>query len=51
LCTAVTLSSGEATCSTSTLTKGKHTIKATYTPGTGFKTSSGTVAQTVNAAN
>ena len=51
LCTAVTLSSGEAACSTSTLTKGKHTIKATYTPGTGFKTSSGTVVQTVNAAN
>ena len=49
VCTAVSLnSSGVAQCTTSTLAEGKHTIKAVYSGNSGFKTSSGTVSQTVN---
>ena len=43
--------SGVATITTSTLTSGSHTITASYGGATNFGTSSGTVNQTVGAAN
>lgn len=52
LCNAVALSGSPATatCSTSSLTVGSHTITATYSGDTNYGQSSGTVAQTVNKA-
>jgi hypothetical protein len=43
-------SSGVAICSTAALTKGSHTIVATYANDTNFGGSSNTLTQTVNAA-
>jgi hypothetical protein len=43
--------SGVATYSTSTLTVGKHTMKAVYGATTDFKTSDKTLVQTVTAAS
>jgi hypothetical protein len=48
LCTE-TLSSGVATCSSSSLTVGKHTIKAYYGGGAAYDTSSASLTQTVKA--
>lgn len=45
---AATLSAGVAQYTTSTLAKGAHTITATYNGSSAFKTSSGTLTQTVN---
>jgi hypothetical protein len=44
----VTLSGGVAKFTTSTLTSGKHTIKATYNGSTNFTASSASLTQTVN---
>ena len=44
----VTLSGGKAKCTTSKLTSGVHSIKATYNGSTDFTGSSGSLTQTVN---
>src|SRR5207245_713366 len=46
----VTLSSGQASYSTSTLSVGDHTIKAGYSTSGGFAASSSTLAQTITEA-
>jgi hypothetical protein len=52
LCSSVSVASGVYTCSTSSLVAGTHTITATFTPSnTDFKSSYGTVTQTVTAAS
>jgi hypothetical protein len=47
----VPVSSGSAALSTSTLAAGNHTITATYTDGSTFNSSFGTLIQTVNGTN
>ncbi len=49
LCSDVTLSSGQATCSTSSLPLGSQTITATYSGDTHFLASSGSLTLTVNS--
>ncbi len=52
LCSSVSIASGVYTCSTSSLVAGTHTITANFSPSnTDFKSSSGTVTQTVTAAS
>ena len=47
---AVVPATGVATCSTSTLTGGAHTIKATYGSDTNFSSSNNTITQTISSA-
>jgi hypothetical protein len=50
ICTAVALVNGQATCSTSGLSVGTHTITASYHPAAGFQSASGSMTQTVNSS-
>ncbi len=50
-CSAVALSSGQATCTTSALSLGSNSIVATYSGGSGFSGSSGSLTQTVDQEN
>jgi Bacterial Ig-like domain (group 3) len=48
LCTAVAVTAGKATCSTTTLAVGTHAITATYTPtSSSYGTSSGSLSQVI----
>jgi hypothetical protein len=48
-CVGIALAAGRATCTTSTLTVGSHTIVASYSGDSANAASSGSVTQTVNA--
>lgn len=52
ICSQVSISSGVYVCASASLAAGAHTITATFNPSdSNFQTSSGNVAQTVNAAS
>ncbi len=51
VCAAVAMSSGSATCLTSALTAGLHSLTAAYSGDTNYGTATGSLSQTVNKAN